>query len=298
MSNELTVQTGFEQIKQLVLGGFSSKETIIAYEKGLDSFLGWYQAQGKRILNKATVQEYRAMLEGKGLSSATINLRLCAVRRLVVEAIDNGLLDPVLGEGILRIKGVKRQGVKTGNWLDKKQAQAVLRSIDLNTLKGLRDRAILAFGLGAGLRRSEIANLRVENIQMRESRWVILDLIGKGGRIRTVPIEAWTKEALDAWTEKADITEGFIFRSVRKGGRFIGERMSSQAVQDVIVKYAEVSAHDLRRTYAKLAHVGGCPVEQIQLSLGHESIKTTEDYLGVRQDLASAPCDYLGLKLQ
>jgi len=73
--------------------------------------------------------------------------------------------------------------------------------------------------------------------------------------------------------------------------------MSSQAVQDVIVKYGKDSAHGLRRTFAKLALSGGCPIEQIQLSLGHASMQTTERYLGVRQYLTSAPGDYLGLKL-
>lgn len=295
MNKELVVRKDFQAIKDLVLKGFSSQESVIAYEKGLDSFLNWYQDQGKQALNKAAVLEYRVMLEGKGLSPATINLRLCAVRRLVSEAIDNGILDPVIGQGILRIKGIKAKGVKTGNWLDKKQANEVLRTPDISTLKGIRDRAILSVALGAGLRRSEIANLKVDDIQMRESRWVILDLIGKGGRVRTVPIKGWTKEMIDQWLEQAGITEGLIFRSVRKGGKFIGEQMTSQAVQDVIVGYAGVCAHDLRRTFAKLAHVGGCPIEQIQLSLGHASMQTTERYLGVKQDLSSAPCDFLGL---
>jgi len=298
MTKELAVKQGLDQIKALVLNGFSSKESIIAYEKGLDSFLSWYQDQGKQALNKAVVLEYRAMLEGKSLSPATINLRLCAVRRLAVEAIDNGLIDPVLGQGILRVKGIKRQGVKTGNWLDKKSAQEVLKSPDLSTLKGIRDRAILAVALGAGLRRSEIANLKLEDLQQRESRWVILDIVGKGGRVRSIPIGSWVKEAIDQWTTEANITEGLVFRSMRKGGHSIGKSMTSQAIQDVIVKHGKVSAHDLRRTFAKLALSGGCPVEQIQLSLGHASMQTTERYLGVRQDLTSAPGDFLGLKLQ
>ena len=53
--------------------------------------------------------------------------------------------------------------------------------------------------------------------------------------------------------------------------------------------------HDLRRTFAKLAHRGQAPVEQIPLSLGHASLKTTEHYLGVQQDLIDAPCDRLGI---
>ena len=79
--------------------------------------------------------------------------------------------------------------------------------------------------------------------------------------------------------------------------------MISQAVQDVVKEHAsrlgfEIAAHDLRRTFAKLAHKGGAGLEQIQLSLGHAISKTTERHLGVAQDLTNAPCDHLGLKLE
>jgi integrase len=78
--------------------------------------------------------------------------------------------------------------------------------------------------------------------------------------------------------------------------------MTAQAIRDTVADYAgqvgvNVAPHDLRRTFAKLAHKGGSPIDQIQLSLGHSSIQTTERYLGVNQDLHSAPCDVLGLKL-
>ena len=79
--------------------------------------------------------------------------------------------------------------------------------------------------------------------------------------------------------------------------------MSAQAVFKTVAAYANrlglngVRPHDLRRTFAKLAHGGHSPLEQIQLSLGHASIQTTERYLGVRQDLTDAPCDRLGLRL-
>ena len=79
--------------------------------------------------------------------------------------------------------------------------------------------------------------------------------------------------------------------------------MTPQAVADVVRLYSElagtpVSAHDLRRTFAKLAHKGSGKLDQIQLSLGHASIKTTERYLGVTQDIQDAPCDHSGLRLE
>ena len=74
-----------------------------------------------------------------------------------------------------------------------------------------------------------------------------------------------------------------------------------QGVFEAVVSYArqaglgKITPHDLRRTFAKLAHLGRAPLEQIQISLGHASIQTTERYLGLKQNLHDAPCDRLGL---
>ncbi len=83
----------------------------------------------------------------------------------------------------------------------------------------------------------------------------------------------------------------------------MGESITEKAIYNTVVYYAEkskadgIAPHDLRRTFAKLAHKGGSPIDQIQLSLGHDSINTTEKYLGVEQDLTDAPCDHLGLRI-
>ena len=83
----------------------------------------------------------------------------------------------------------------------------------------------------------------------------------------------------------------------------MGNGITEQAIYNVVAEYAEklendgIAPHDLRRTFAKLAHKGGSPIDQIQLSLGHDSIQTTEKYLGVEQDLTDAPCDHLGLRI-
>ena len=99
-------------------------------------------------------------LEARGLGSVSINVRITAVRKLAVEAADNGLLAPELAAGIARVKGAKSKGVRMGNWLSLRQAQALLNAPDVTTKKGLRDRAMLAVLLGCGLRRSEVAASR------------------------------------------------------------------------------------------------------------------------------------------
>ena len=98
------------------------------------------------------------------------------------------------------------------------------------------------------------------------------------------------------------MTSGRLLRPVLKSDRVVGDRIGSEAIAKIVRGYGvdlkvEISPHDLRRSYAKLAHRGRAPLEQIQISLGHASIQTTERYLGVKQDLSDAPCDHLGLSV-
>ena len=83
------------------------------------------------------------------------------------------------------------------------------------TNEGKRDRAILAVLVGCALRRSELAALQCAHIQQRDGRWVFIDLVGKGKRIRTVPIPPFVKVAVDDWTAAAGLSEGPLFRRVR-----------------------------------------------------------------------------------
>jgi integrase/recombinase XerD len=295
----------FDRIKALVLDGLTSTESKRAYDTALDQFRAWCELQPDPAgFTKATVQAWRADLEAQGLAAATVNLRLSAVRKLAMEAADNGLLDRDTAAAIGRVKGPKTSGTRTGRWLTLEQAEKLLAAPNPATLKGMRDRALLAALVGCGLRRKEAVGLELNRIQQRDGRWVIPDLVGKGGRIRTVPMPAWCKWALDVWTAAAGITVGPVFRPVLKGGRMGPGRMTTQAAWDAVKLYGDrigipdLAPHDLRRTFAKLAHRGHAALEQIQLSLGHASVQTTERYLGVRQDLTDAPCDRLGLKVE
>jgi site-specific recombinase XerD len=295
-------QDGWTTITSLVLDGISSRHTRRAYSQSLDEFLIWFRDDPGRQFNKATVQKYRSELEIKGLAPSSINVRLSAIRRLALEAADNGLMAPEQAAGISRAKGAKRSGVRLGQWLSSEQAEKLLAAPDLATIKGIRDRAMIAILIGAGLRRSELTALNVGQIEHRDGRWLIVDLTGKQGRVRSVPIPLWAHKAVSRWEAAADITQGALFRPVTRHGSVTLGRISPQAVFGILRSYAyrtgiTVSPHDLRRSFAKLAHLGHSPLEQIQLSLGHASVITTEVYLGVRQNLRDAPCDHLGLTI-
>jgi site-specific recombinase XerD len=287
----------------MVLDGLPSEHSRRAYERALFDFFHWHRGVGRPQLNKAVVQRYAAELRGAGMSASSVNQRLSAIRKLAAEAADNGLIDAQVAGGIRAVKGSRQEGRRTGNWLTREEAQAWLGAPDKRTLRGRRDRALLAVLIGCGLRRSEAANLTFGHVQQRDGRWVLVDLIGKRDKVRSVPMPNWAKAAIDEWSTTSGITDGQIFRAVNKGDRVVGGGITPQAIYNIIVGYAGelqkqgVAPHDLRRTFAKLAHKGGAAIDQIQLSLGHESIQTTEEYLGVEQDLTDAPCDHLGLRL-
>lgn len=291
------------RLKALVLDSVSSPITRRVYNLGLDEFIAWYGQEFRTAgFTQATVTAWRVSLEARKLGPISINVRITAVRKLAVEAADNGLLAPDLASGIARIKGVKSHGVRTCNWLSLQQAQRLLNTPNVTTKKGLRDRAIFAVLLGCGLRRSEVANLTVKHLQQRDNRWCIVDLIGKHGRVRTVPMPAWSKNAIDAWAAVSAVTEGHVFRPVNRGDLVCGERLSEKVVWQMLKTYVtaaelpDIAPHDLRRTTAKLCRAAGGELEQIQMLLGHSSVQTTERYLGTKQDLAHAPND--GIKLE
>lgn len=301
--NAIEPTRGFDSIIGLVLDSLTSAHSRRAYDRALADFLTWWGNQGRPPMSKAVVQRYKRTLQDADFAPSTINLKLSAIRKLIHEAADNGLVDPFLAAGVARVKGIKNGGVRTGNWLTLQEAQKLLNTPNPNTLSGQRDRAILGVLLGAGLRRTEAANLTFSHIQQREGRWVLVDLVGKGGKLRSVPIAPWVKTAIDAWAQAGRLASGRVFRAVHRGGCIMGDSMTPQAIYCVVQKHSEragldVAAHDLRRTFAKLARNGGGRLEQIQLSLGHASIKTTERYLGVQQDLTDAPGDQLGLRLE
>jgi integrase len=300
MGTQIQIYQDYQPVIDMVVNSVSG-EGKRKYAMALRDFLNWWQENGRPTLSKLVVQQYRADLTVGGVGS--INLRLSAIRKLAREAVDNGLLDPVMGQGIQRVRGIRAGGVRAGNWLTREEAQKLLDKPDTQTITGLRDQAILAVFLGCGLRRSEVASLTWEHIQQRDGRWAIMDLVGKRNKIRSVPMPSWCRQALDNWKEATGRSSETVFYPLNKGGNRSGNSMSPQSLYCVVQKYAKedhpgLAPHDLRRTYAKLAHKGGAELIQIQKSLGHSNVKVTEDYIGADQDFTTAPCDLLGLKLK
>src|SRR6266567_3912001 len=258
-----------DHCKRTVLNSLGSPASRRVYEYAIDQFIAWYCSEPRLAFNRIVVVRYRMHLESRGLAANTINQQLAAVRRLAHEAAEAGLLSPELAAGISRVRGVKQLGFRSGNWLSAAQSSEVLQHASGDGMRAKRDYAMLAMLFGCGFRRSELVGLQINEIQMRQGHWAVVDLIGKGGHIRTVPIPVWVKSALDQWMLAARITEGKIFRAVARTGKVWG----------------------------KLCHDSGGELEQIQFLLGHASVQTTERYLGCKQNLGSPVNDRFKLRV-
>jgi integrase len=283
-------------LRQMVLDTVPSIHSKRNYAKALDNLFAFCAS---RPLSRALLMEYRTTMDH--LSPSTINVRLSAIRKLVGEARRNEMISLEEAANLTDVPNVRQKGARLGNWLTREQAKELLAVPDRSTLKGKRDYVIIALLVGCALRRRELATLNIEDIQLREGRWVIIDLLGKGGRIRTVAVPIWVKQGINAWMTAAKIEEGRLLRPVSKSGKILRDELGDWAIWSVVEQSSKqigiehFGAHDLRRTCAKLCRKNGGDLEQIKFLLGHSSIQTTERYLGSEQEIAIAVNDNLGL---
>jgi len=237
-------------LRKMLSNSVVSQHTKRAY---LTAFHDLIMLAAGRPISRMVLMEYRTSMVTEGLSAATINQRLCGIRKLVNEACENDLIDPAEAVRLTSVPGVPQNGVRLGTWLTREETRRLLAAVDRSELIGKRNFAILSVLCLCALRREELAKLDSGLIQLREGRWVFADLIGKRGRVRTVPIPQAAKDALDEWTGATGISSGPVFRRMRKGGSVTGLALSAWAIWDVVqttAKAAEIGhlgPHDLRR---------------------------------------------------
>lgn len=248
-----------------------------------------------RDLTAAGIQSYVAERRDGGYAPSTVNLHLAALKHLARQRA------PV--EELPRIEAIKSlpiRGVRMGTWLSTEQVTALLERHPGDQLAETRDRCILALLVGAALRRAELASLTCAHVQTLNGRCVLLDLVGKGRRVRTVPLPSWASTPLYEWLQAASVTSGPVLRRVQC--RRVSEEGLTADHLHAIVKAAgrrigvpTLAPHDLRRTFAQLARRGNAPLEQIKETLGHSSLLNTERYLGGKLDLENPACDAIKL---
>jgi site-specific recombinase XerD len=304
MSTELQPRPNLADLVPVVCDRLNSHHSRRVYARHIRDVLDYatYKNPGMGF-SRPLVQAWKQDMLARGLSPQTINQALSAARALAYEAEANGWLDSRQAMAIRDIDGIPVRGDRAGMWLTADQALELLCIPDQGTATGQRDWVALVLMLGCGLRREECISVDVSQVQRRDGRCVIVDLVGKGGRLRMVPIPQFAAIPLQAWAQRlyAAYKNPAMSLLPRMRGENPEERISSFTVWNIVKKYAKqigvenLSPHDLRRSFAKLARAGGSPLEQIQVSLGHSTVATTDRYLGTALDLQKSACDYLGV---
>ena len=298
-----TKNNSTDVLVRVVLNSLPSKSSKRVYRMAIRDFLSFWGLRGKPNLDKLFLQTYIAHMQDEGVGESSINLRLAAIRKLTREAAELQIWPDEVVAAFASVKNIPQRGKRTGNWLSLEQVQLLINTPDTSTTIGLRNRAMLAILVGCGIRRQELTKLKPGQLQLRDGRWVIADLIGKRNKTRTVTVPVWAKQAIDTYIKAVGIQSGRLFQAMSKSGSIQHEYICGETVRDVVYKYAhqcalDISPHDLRRTYAKLAHKNGAKIDQIQLNLGHHSLATTQVYLGNELDLKNGPGDFLDINIE
>ncbi|SHN12663.1 Site-specific recombinase XerD [Pseudomonas asturiensis] len=249
------------------------------------SFVGLAGAEEFRAVNRAHVLAWRAQLEQRGLAGATIRRKLAALASLFDHLLENNAV-----AGGNPVHGVKRPRVESNEGktpaLGDDQAKRLLDAPDTDSLKGLRDRAILAVLLYHGLRREELSLLQTGDLQ--ERRGVKhLQIHGKGDKIRYLPLHPVAAERIYMYLVgdgERSHTPGPLFRSLR--GRTSGTRITANGVYGVVNEWAAAAqihvaglgVHGLRATAATNALEHDADIAKVQIWLGHANISTTRLY--------------------
>lgn len=297
-----------EQATETYLAGMAPN-TQRAYFSRLSAFVAWRAAQTPAPL-VVHLKRYVAYLQDeRGLSPRSVQAHVNTIKGMLRTA---AALEPELAAGLPQLELVKSptvRGLVQGRRLTAQQARTLLSAPGTDTLKGLRDTAILALLLVLGLRRSEVCTLTWGHITELEGHKVIANLKGKHGRVRTLKLPVWLWRLINRWGETAGLdttdTTQHVFVPITKDGHVLTRRkgMTPHAIYKLVNTYTAreglppVKPHDLRRTAALLARRGGATIEQVQLMLGHASPQTTSNYIGETLNLDDNAVDYNPLHL-
>jgi len=279
MSGALAPLAGAQALADLAVLSLDSPHSRRVYSMHLRRYIATASE-----LSRESVLRYLDWMREHAKRASTQNQALAAIRLLVREAECRGLIPAQEAAAIRDIPVAKVKGVRAGHWLRPEQVQAILKLPDPATFNGRRDLALLALLLGTGIRRAEASSLAWASLQEREGRLCIVDLLGKGKRIRTIPVPDWSAEPLMRWREDPSRPQlarpDLVFGGLTDSGVYYVVRL-------YLAKMGMHGApHDLRRTIARMLYRASGQLDQVQLVLGHASIATTQRYLGADLKLA------------
>lgn len=281
--------------------------TRAAYTRQLASFraycdsCGW-NAPTSDLLRPAVLEAWLAHRRQCGRSPETCKQGRTAVLWAARQAKRAGILDATRVADLAEVKVTGGGGVRQGRWLQADDLKRLVRGVRGAGMRPARDRAVLALLAGCGLRRAELCDLRLSHLDERDGQPVaIVNLVGKGTKVRSVTIPLWARPYVAAWLRRyrAQADPGPaapLVCAVDAGGTgtATGNPLRPASVHRILrqataaASLPDIAPHDLRRTAAKLMEDGGAGLREIRDALGHASVATTERYLQTAQGPATA----------
>lgn len=286
-----------------LVSGQLSANTRKAYKHDADQFLGWLSQHDLTLaaLTQADMMQYRRYL-ADGFAPTSAARKLVVARRLLQEAITRGLLSH---NSAMLVKGIETQQETNHTALTKTQARQLLEAVDLCTIQGKRDYAMLLLLLKTGIRRGECAALNMGDLQEEQGHSLAILRQTKGNKRRKVKLAAEVRRAIDAYLLAAGLfdrgSEAPLFVQFRRGDHpQPDEGVSDLLIQRIVEKYTnkaelgvKLTPHGLRATFVTLALEGGAKLQQVQYAVGHADPRTTERYQKRKLNLDDAATDYV-----
>ena len=258
-----------------------SINTVLAYENDLKNYIN-FLGENKNIkdINQVKfedIRKYVAFITKEGYKPSSVNRSISSIKKFHIFLLDNELVDENSSE-LLESQKNRRNFPDT---LSVHEIESILNTIDTSSLIGLRDLSLLTLLYSTGMRVSELINLELSNIFLKEE---YVKIMGKGKKERIVPLGLKAKNALVSYLNKNQNigkinNQGYMFLSYRS------KKLTRMSIFNIIKKYClladirkTVSPHTFRHSFATHMLEGGADLRIVQELLGHENINTTEIY--------------------
>lgn len=222
------------ELRQRVMDAIASPSTKRNYGTALENLFTF--AAG-RPLTRGLLVEFRESM--KTASPSTANVRLAAVRKLVIEGQHSGFLTVNETEDLKGVLKMRQKVTHLATRLSDEQVTQMLAVPDRSTLTGKRDYCVLALLLGCSLRRGDLADILVDHVQEQDGQCFLRIAATRGSTARIAPVAVWVKEAIDAWRTAAQVDAGRLLRVISPAGDVLEEGLSQQSAWEIVLGAAE-----------------------------------------------------------
>lgn len=264
-----------------------SKKTIINYEKDLELF-NTYLKENKitdiKNIDYNTIRKYLSHLHEKKYLSSSISRKISTLRSFFKYNLKE---NKITNNPMTLISNPKKEK-KLPKYLNYEEMEKLLNSIDTSELEGIRNKLIIELLYSTGIRVSELVNIKIKDIRIKENQ---INILGKGNKERIVLFGEKAKEMikiyLNAYKEyfKGNILNDYLL--INKKGKQLTTNKIELIVKDVLKKSSlklNISPHTLRHTFATHMLDSGADLKSVQELLGHENLKTTAIYTHISNE--------------